>query len=683
MKVESSFYYYFIINIIHRAAFLSGRIVEIRGLSSYLTYFEGAITSHVNSIVHTRQSKAPVPVPIVYNPFIITQSTASLSASSLSILKFDASSPSHHHLRAPNIGSKKVFDIVLELSSSVESRVVILLNFRPSALKKLLQGNKSDGLSDEKRLRSSLLQMTPMESVSSSGSCYISTRAFSSESFAWEKAREEKIVNMSQVSENFMSILKYFSNFFLYQLPSILFKDSRSQCCDPVAWVVNISTGVHRIRFEKELDGPALSQGSFYPVGVLVVPLSSSPLHPSSSFGASMVSRDVESGLGWKTGSSLTPTTRIRGVNSANDEAPSGLSESERRKPLHSRLMRFDLNPFKILSGAVSSNRVSDPTGASSQRLSPQVLQSRQLSGGTRVADDAASDRSTAGLLGKSDPAVHPAVAEPPPPSSSTSTAAAAAGEEGESESVECPLEESTGIVTAIFSLRFPVHKLLPTEIALSGAPSPPTGASTSSLPSIQTVSTLVPKEIKVAPTELMILDTNGHVYLSREIFGLGSSAAPVANTANSNPSPLVPNGDATEEVKRDVVVTDLGDPSERRGSLSGSLNSSAGTSSLGSLHAGAVQDIDRRGAKNYERLSSSTGGDEEDQVRASSLSGEGQPADEQKVGEPSSATSAGPAPVDNAAVETALTIGGGKYVKEECVVCFTDHKEVMLLPCR
>eukprot|EP01035_Chromulina_nebulosa_P033160 gene33160-44384_t len=247
-----------------RAAFLSGRIVEIRGLSSYLTYFEGAIASHVNSIVHTRQSKAPVPVPIVYNPFIVTQSTASLSASSVSILKFDASSSSHHHLRSPHIGSKKVFDIVLELSSTVESRVVILLNFRPSALKKLLQGTKSDGLSDEKRLRNSLLQMNPIESVLSSGSCYISTKAFSSESFesrhnfAWDTAREEKVVSMSQ-------------------LPPILYKDSRNQCCDPVAWVTNVSAGMHRIRFEKEIDGPAISQGSFYPVGVLVVPLSSSP----------------------------------------------------------------------------------------------------------------------------------------------------------------------------------------------------------------------------------------------------------------------------------------------------------------------------------------------------------------------------------------------------------------------
>ena len=180
--------------------------MEIRGLSSYLTYFESAVPSHVNTIVHTRQSKAPVPVSIVYNPFIVTQSSAALSASSLSILKFDSGSPSHNHLRAPNVGSKKVFDFSLELSSTVECRFVILLNFRPLALKKLLQSVKSDGPTDEKKLKTSLLQMTPIESVLSSDSCFISTKAFSTESFesrhniAWDTAREERAVSMSQVN---------------------------------------------------------------------------------------------------------------------------------------------------------------------------------------------------------------------------------------------------------------------------------------------------------------------------------------------------------------------------------------------------------------------------------------------------------------------------------------------------
>jgi hypothetical protein len=439
--------------------------------------------------------------------------------------------------------------------------------------------------------------------------------------------------------------------------------------------MTNISAGVHRIRFEKELDGMPLSRGSFYPVGVLMVPLSSSPLQPSSRFRAMMATRDIESGLGRKSDPSLYP---------ANDEIFNSHNESGRRKPLASRLIMLDLNPFKILSGK-NSTRVSDPTAAaSSQRLSPEVLQSHQPPGGARVADDAASDRSTAGLLGKSGPAVYPATAELP---------AATVTEEGE-ESVECPLGESTAIVTAIFSLRLPLHKLLPNDMespptrGLSGAPTSTLSARASSLPPIQPVSTLVPKDIKVTPTELMILDTTGHVYLSREIFGLGAAVS-VVNTSHNDPSPPAPQDETAQEVKRDVVMTDLGDPSERR-SLSGSLNSSigsAGTSSLGSLHAGAVQDEGHRGAKTYERLSSSTGG-EEDQIRSSSLSREeGQGAAEQKGGEPSSPSAAGQGSSASASIdiatETALTIGGGKYTREECVVCFTEHKEVMLLPCR
>lgn len=51
-----------------RAAFLTERVINIRGMGSYLSYFEGASNTHLNSVVHTRQSKPPVTMGFAYFP---------------------------------------------------------------------------------------------------------------------------------------------------------------------------------------------------------------------------------------------------------------------------------------------------------------------------------------------------------------------------------------------------------------------------------------------------------------------------------------------------------------------------------------------------------------------------------------------------------------------------------------
>lgn len=49
-----------------RRAVQSGSVVQIQGLGSYLSYFDGATRNHLNSIVQTRQAKPPIPVNVVY-----------------------------------------------------------------------------------------------------------------------------------------------------------------------------------------------------------------------------------------------------------------------------------------------------------------------------------------------------------------------------------------------------------------------------------------------------------------------------------------------------------------------------------------------------------------------------------------------------------------------------------------
>lgn len=192
-----------------RAAFLTERIVEIRGISSYLSYFEGATSSHVNSIVHTRQSKAPVSVSVVYNPFIVTHATAVLSPSSASILKLNPRS-SNHYINNEN-SVKKMFEFILDVSCTVESRVVVLLNFQPSVIKKRLQGSKLDPSSEGKRLKTSLSLLSP--SIASSPVCHISTLSLLSNNiksnvqYGWGSEKVEKAMGSSQVDICFAIVI--------------------------------------------------------------------------------------------------------------------------------------------------------------------------------------------------------------------------------------------------------------------------------------------------------------------------------------------------------------------------------------------------------------------------------------------------------------------------------------------
>lgn len=54
-----------------RQSYLTDRLIQIRGLGSYLSYFDSATDTHLHAVVHTRQSKPPVGIPMVYVPVIL------------------------------------------------------------------------------------------------------------------------------------------------------------------------------------------------------------------------------------------------------------------------------------------------------------------------------------------------------------------------------------------------------------------------------------------------------------------------------------------------------------------------------------------------------------------------------------------------------------------------------------
>jgi hypothetical protein len=54
-----------------RRAVLNHGVIPIQGLSSYLSYFDGATGNHFHSIVHTRQPKPPTKMNVLYVPYTL------------------------------------------------------------------------------------------------------------------------------------------------------------------------------------------------------------------------------------------------------------------------------------------------------------------------------------------------------------------------------------------------------------------------------------------------------------------------------------------------------------------------------------------------------------------------------------------------------------------------------------
>jgi hypothetical protein len=104
-----------------RNAYLNQRIIQIQGLSSYLSYFENPTQTHANSIIHTRQSKPPISMEAVNVPFLLEEAV----------------------LSEDSVGK---FRIDLKLLASVETNVILLFNFDVQKFKNLLssEGGKNN-----------------------------------------------------------------------------------------------------------------------------------------------------------------------------------------------------------------------------------------------------------------------------------------------------------------------------------------------------------------------------------------------------------------------------------------------------------------------------------------------------------------------------------------------------------
>ena len=104
-----------------RSAVLTDRIIQIRGMGSYLTYFDGATRTHMDAVVHTRQSMPPV-------------SMAALPVTAVSKNAF-------------LVGYKGEgrFEISIEVSVLCRTKVILLINFNSENFQRM---NLSQGTTE-------------------------------------------------------------------------------------------------------------------------------------------------------------------------------------------------------------------------------------------------------------------------------------------------------------------------------------------------------------------------------------------------------------------------------------------------------------------------------------------------------------------------------------------------------
>ena len=102
-----------------RSAVLSDRLINIRGLGSYLTYFDGATRSHMDAVVHTRQSMPPVAMEQLNVTSVIKDIEISSDGQGDYFLKVNA-------------------------VSSVSSRVIVLFDFNVRNLQQLMVQARTD-----------------------------------------------------------------------------------------------------------------------------------------------------------------------------------------------------------------------------------------------------------------------------------------------------------------------------------------------------------------------------------------------------------------------------------------------------------------------------------------------------------------------------------------------------------
>lgn len=262
----------------------------------------------------------------------------------------------------------------------------------------------------------------------------------------------------------------------------------------------------------------------------------------------------------------------------------------------------------------------------------------------------------------------------------------------------------TAGAVIFNFSLPKHLHSLFPAAATTVDAAAPAGG-------------TEVARKKELHPRDILLVDGHGHLYLSQEVFGLG--AVPVAPPVTPTP----PVSEPTTNHNGSSAVSSNGSSSPpivntgyRAATTSNNSNAQLSPDTLLSHHARVAPFPTTPHTSSSTNATTSTGstypstppkaaalgyrsantGPATPGVTAAGTAGTATETatrspttteNAQHNHNPSSSaadTNNNSSSISSSSVSSSLAMAqGGKYVVEECVVCMTDPKEILLLPCR
>ncbi len=103
-----------------RYSLANGRMVQVRGMGSYLTYFSDASPSHASYIVHTRQVEPPSSVKTLFNPFCVHSVNLTLASG---------------QSKANKIGRDNL-NFSIRMTTCIPCKVAVLVQFNAETFKR-------------------------------------------------------------------------------------------------------------------------------------------------------------------------------------------------------------------------------------------------------------------------------------------------------------------------------------------------------------------------------------------------------------------------------------------------------------------------------------------------------------------------------------------------------------------
>eukprot|EP01033_Poteriospumella_lacustris_P009520 gene9519-6823_t len=222
----------------------------------------------------------------------------------------------------------------------------------------------------------------------------------------------------------------------------------------------------------------------------------------------------------------------------------------------------------------------------------------------------------------------------------------------------------------------FPVPRHLPSLFATAASPTPPGAAPK---PRVRR---------DIHPRDVITIDTRGRLYTSMEIFGLGalphaeatatSTGADAAAAPASPPASMSPRSAVAAPAPAPPTATFLAPETLSNHPSRVTPMASPSTSLRHQSGEMALRDSD---AVELSHIVGDRGTANPQQVRPAGPSAA--TVDDSNGTAAAASAAAAAAPTAAPAVSSLALAQGGAFSGEECVVCLTDPKEILLLPCR